>query len=177
MGLTRVRVLSLEWPNRNEGGSLAKITTLVTAKRSDCSDRTAVTRQRSHCLGQDGSGRPWCELGRVAGPRNAWGCFALVIRPKHGVGRTLFLLGGSVWDLPMLARITPSYLPAAENAGRSLTLGCGQRRRGCCFRCRAQTSRVLGLSVWLWEASRTTLPASFPKRAYVAPTKVCPLRP
>ncbi|CAL9005186.1 unnamed protein product [Prunus brigantina] len=158
-------VLPLEWPNRNEGESLAEITTPVMVKRSDCSDRTAVTKQRSRCLGQDGSGRPRCELGRFAGPQNAWGCFSPMIWPEHGVGRTPFLLGRSVRDLPMLAGIAPSYLSVAENAGRSLMLGCCQRRRGCCFRRRAPTSRALGFSVRLWESSRMTLPASSPERA------------
>ncbi|CAL2247921.1 unnamed protein product [Prunus armeniaca] len=170
-------VLLLEWPNRTEGGRMTEITTPVMVKRSDCSDRTVVTRQRSRCLGHDGSGRPRCELGRVAGPRNAWGYFAPVIRPKHGVGRMMFLVGRSVRDSPMSAGIAPSYLAAAENAGRSLTLGCGQRRRGCCFRRRAQTSRSLGFSVRLWEASRTTLPASSLERASVALRRICLLRP
>ncbi|CAL9010233.1 unnamed protein product [Prunus brigantina] len=88
-----------------------------------------------------------------------------MIRPEHGVGRTPLLSGRSVRDLPMLAGIAPSYLSAVENAGCSLTLGCGQRRRGCCFRRRAPTSRALGFSVRLREASRTTLPASSPERA------------
>ncbi|CAL2238692.1 unnamed protein product [Prunus armeniaca] len=116
-------------------------------KRSDCFDRIAVTKQRSSCLGRDGSGRPQCGLGQVVGPRTVWGCFALVTRPKHGVGRTSSLPGRSVRDLPMLAGIAPSCSSAAENVGRSLTLRCGQRCRGCCFRRRAQTSRTLGLSL------------------------------
>ncbi|CAL2256856.1 unnamed protein product [Prunus armeniaca] len=167
----------LEWPKRIEDGSLTAITTYVTVKRSDCSDLIAVTKQRSRCLGRDGSGRPQCELGQVAGQRNVWGCFAPVTRPKHGVGRTLFLLGRSVRDLPMLAGIAPSCLSAAENAGRSLTLGCSQRCRGCCFRRRAQTSRALGFSVCLWKALRTTLQASSLERASVALRRICPLRP
>lgn len=157
--------------------SLAEITTPVMVKRSDGSDCTAVTKQRSRCLGQDGSGRPWCELGRFAGPRNASGCFAPMIRPKHGVGRTPFLLGRSVRDLPMLAGIAPNYLSATENAGRSLTLRCGQRRRGCCFRRRAPAFHALGFSVRLREASRTTLPASSPERASVTLRRIYPLRP
>ncbi|CAL9005289.1 unnamed protein product, partial [Prunus brigantina] len=158
-------VVPSEWPNRNEGESVVEITTPVMVKWSDCSDRTVVTKQRSRCLGQDGSGRPRCELDRFAGPRNAWGCFSPMIWPEHGVGRTPFLLGRSVRDLPMLARIAPNYLSAAENAGRSLMLGCCQRYRGCCFCRRAPTSRALGFSVRLWESLRTTLPASSPERA------------
>ncbi|CAL9001124.1 unnamed protein product [Prunus brigantina] len=78
-------------------------------KRSDCSNRIAVTKQRSRCLGQDGSGRPRCELGLFAGPLNTWGCFTPMIRPKHGVDRAPFLLGRWVRVLPMLAGTAPSY--------------------------------------------------------------------
>ncbi|CAL2248427.1 unnamed protein product [Prunus armeniaca] len=81
------------------------MTTYVMVKRSDCSNRIAVTKQQSSCLGRDGSGRPPCGLDQVAGPWTVRGCFAPVIRPKHGVGRTSSLPGRSIRDLPMLAGI------------------------------------------------------------------------
>ncbi|CAL2257615.1 unnamed protein product [Prunus armeniaca] len=146
-------------------------------KRSDCSDHIAVTKQLSSCLGWDGSGRQQCGLGRVVGLRTVRGCFAPVTRPKHGVGRTSSMPGRSVRDLPMLTGTAPSCLPAAVNACRNLALGCGQRRRGCCFRHRARTSRTLGLSARLWEASQTMSPASSPEKAFVAPRIICPSRP
>ncbi|CAL2230100.1 unnamed protein product [Prunus armeniaca] len=96
---------------------------------------------------------------------------------EHGVGRTSSLSGRSVRDLPMLTGTAPSCLSTAVNAGCNLALGCGQRRRGCCFRRGARTSRTLGLSARLWEASRTMSPASSPEIAFVAPRRICPLRP
>ncbi|CAL8089050.1 unnamed protein product [Prunus armeniaca] len=115
--------VSLERPNRTEGGILTETTTLVMVKQSDRSDRVVVTKLRSRRLGKDERGRLRRVRGRISGPRDTWGCSAPMIRPKHGVGRASFFLGRWVQDLPASAGIAPSFL--VESADRSLTPGCG----------------------------------------------------